>query len=76
MKVLTYHVIPGKVRAAKVISLNGKTVATVEGSTIAISVRHGRVYLNGTSRVTKTDIGASNGVIHQINRVLLPPDLG
>ena len=35
----------------------------------------GKVYLNGSTQVTKTDIPASNGVIHQINGVLLPPDL-
>lgn len=74
-KVLTYHVIAGKVPAAKVVTLNGKTATTVEGSTIAISVKGGKVYLNGSTQVTKTDIPASNGVIHQINGVLLPPDL-
>jgi uncharacterized surface protein with fasciclin (FAS1) repeats len=36
----------------------------------------GKVYLNGKTKVTKTDIMASNGVIHQINGVLRPPDLG
>ena len=75
-KVLTYHVISGKVPASKVVTLNGKDVPTVEGSTIAVSVKGGKVYLNGSTQVTKTDIPASNGVIHQINGVLLPPDLG
>lgn len=76
VKVLTYHVIPGRAPASAVVKLSGRTVATVEGSTIAVSVSHGKVYLNGRTRVTKTDIAASNGVIHRINRVLLPPDLG
>ena len=75
-KVLTYHVIAGKAPASAVVKLDGKTVKTVEGSTIAVSVKGGKVYLNGKTKVTKTDIMASNGVIHQINGVLLPPDLG
>jgi len=75
-KVLTYHVIAGKAPASAVVKLDGKTVKTVEGSTIAVSVMGGKVYLNGKTKVTKTDIMASNGVIHQINGVLLPPDLG
>ena len=75
-KVLTYHVIAGKAPASAVVKLNGKNVKTVEGSTIAVSVKNGKVYLNGKTKVTKTDIMASNGVIHQINQVLLPPDLG
>ena len=75
-KVLTYHVIAGKAPASAVVKLNGQDVKTVEGSTIAVSVKNGKVYLNGKTKVTKTDIMASNGVIHQINGVLLPPDLG
>ena len=75
-KVLTYHVIAGKAPASAVVKLNGQDVKTVEGSTIAVSVMGGKVYLNGKTKVTKTDIMASNGVIHQINQVLLPPDLG
>ena len=75
-KVLTYHVIAGKAPASAVVKLNGQDVKTVEGSTIAVSVMGGKVYLNGKTKVTKTDIMASNGVIHQINGVLLPPDLG
>ena len=38
-----------------------------------ISVKGGSVYLNGSTKVTKTDIKASNGIIHVINKVLLPP---
>jgi uncharacterized surface protein with fasciclin (FAS1) repeats len=75
-KVLTYHVIAGKAPASTVVKLDGQNVKTVEGSTIAVSVKGGKVYLNGKTKVTKTDIAASNGVIHQINGVLLPPDLG
>ena len=75
-KVLTYHVIPGKAPASAVVKLDGKNIKTAEGSTIAVAIKDGKVYLNGKTKVTKTDIMASNGVIHQINQVLLPPDLG
>lgn len=71
-KVLTYHVVKGKAPAAKVVTLNGKSVKTLEGQSVKISIRGGKVYLNGSTRVTKTDVMASNGVIHVINRVLIP----
>ena len=69
--VLTYHVVQGRVPASKVVGLT--SAKTVNGASVKISVRGGKVYLNGNTRVTKTDIKASNGVIHVINRVLLPP---
>ncbi len=72
-QVLTYHVVAGKVPASKVVAADGTEIKTVEGQKIAVSVKGGKVYLNGTTKVTKTDIPASNGVIHQINGVLLPP---
>ena len=72
-KVLTYHVVKGKAPAAKVVTLNGKSVKTLEGQSVRISIRGGKVYLNGSTQVTKTDVKASNGVIHVINRVLIPP---
>ena len=71
-KVLTYHVIKGKAPAAKVVTLNGKSVKTLEGQGVKVAVRGGKVYLNGSTRVTKTDIRASNGIIHVIDRVLIP----
>ena len=71
-KVLTYHVVKGKAPAAKVVTLNGKSVKTLEGQGVRVSIRGGKVYLNGSSRVTKTDVMASNGVIHVIDRVLVP----
>ena len=70
--VLTYHVIPGKVPASKVVTLNGKSVKTVEGSTVKITVRGKAVKVNNAT-VTKTDIMATNGVIHVIIGVLIPP---
>ena len=70
--VLTYHVVKGKVPAAKVVTLNGKRVPTLAGQSVKVRVRGGTVYLNGSSRVTKADVMASNGVIHVIDRVLIP----
>ena len=70
--VLTYPVIPGKVPASKVVTLNGKSVKTVEGSTVKITVKGKAVKVNNAT-VTKTDIMATNGVIHVINGVLIPP---
>jgi uncharacterized surface protein with fasciclin (FAS1) repeats len=50
-----------------------KSAPTLNGKRVRIAVRNGMVYLNGSSRVVKTDIAASNGTIHVINRVLIPP---
>ena len=70
--ILTYHVIPGKAMAADVVKLNGKAVKTVEGSTVAVKVADGKVTING-AKVVKTDIPTSNGVIHVIDTVIMPP---
>ncbi|MCC7053235.1 MAG: fasciclin domain-containing protein [Gemmatimonadaceae bacterium] len=70
-KVLTYHVIAGNVPASQVTTMSEAT--SLEGSKIAIKVVDGKVELNGTSMVTATDVPASNGVIHVINTVLMPP---
>jgi len=70
--VLTYHVISGNVLAADVVKLNGKKVKTVNGAEILISVKKGKVYMNNVE-VIKTDIKTSNGVIHVLKGVLLPP---
>lgn len=72
-KVLTYHVVKGKVPAAKVVTLNGKSVKTLQGSPIRISVKGGKVFLNGSTQVVTANVAASNGVIHVVNKVLLPP---
>ena len=68
--VLLYHVAKGNVRAAQVVTL--KSAPTLNGKRVRIAVRNGMVYLNGNSRVLKTDIPASNGTIHVIDRVLIP----
>jgi uncharacterized surface protein with fasciclin (FAS1) repeats len=70
--ILTYHVVAGKVMAADVVKLNGKNVRTVQGNPVAIQVNGGTVMV-GKAKVTKTDIVTSNGVIHVIDTVLLPP---
>ena len=57
-------------KAAKVVKL--KSAKTLEGSSVKIAVRNGKVYVN-KARVTTTDVLASNGVIHVINEVLIPP---
>jgi uncharacterized surface protein with fasciclin (FAS1) repeats len=69
--VLLYHVVQGKVPASKVVKL--RSARTLNGASVRITVKSGKVYLNGSTRVTKTDVMASNGVIHVINKVLLPP---
>ncbi|MCB9454087.1 MAG: fasciclin domain-containing protein [Anaerolineaceae bacterium] len=69
--ILLYHVVAGKSMAADVVNLS--SVTTVAGSDITISVTDDGVILNDTVKVIITDIEASNGVIHVIDGVLLPP---
>jgi uncharacterized surface protein with fasciclin (FAS1) repeats len=66
--ILTYHVVSGKVMAADVVKLT--SAKTVEGGSVAIKAGNGVMVNDAT--VTKTDIAASNGVIHVIDTVLLP----
>lgn len=74
--VLTYHVVPGEVMAAQVAGMDGQKVTTVQGGTFTVYVKDGKVSLTdgagNTVNVVKTDITASNGVIHVIDGVLLP----
>lgn len=70
--VLTYHVVAGSVMAADVVKLS--EAKTVQGSAVAIAVADGKVRLNDAATVTATDVKASNGVIHVIDAVILPPD--
>lgn len=69
--ILLYHVVSGKVMAADVVGLS--SAPTVLGKDVTITVKDGNVYLNDTIQVIITDIEASNGVIHVIDAVLLPP---
>ncbi|MEM8872713.1 MAG: fasciclin domain-containing protein [Planctomycetota bacterium] len=71
--VLLYHVVAGQAVAAEtVITLDGQSVETANGGSVAISVVDGKVMLNGDIEVIKTDVKASNGIIHVIDGVLLP----
>jgi uncharacterized surface protein with fasciclin (FAS1) repeats len=67
--VLLYHVVKGNVTAAQVTKL--KSAKTLEGGSVPIRVTSGKVYV-GDAQVTKTNVMTSNGVIHVINRVLIP----
>ena len=69
--ILLYHVVSGKVMASDVVGLSA--APTVLGKDITITVKDGNVFLNDTVQVIITDIEASNGVIHVIDAVLLPP---
>jgi transforming growth factor-beta-induced protein len=69
--ILLYHVVSGKVMAADVTALT--SASTVLGKDINIKVEDGKVFLNDTVEVIITDIETSNGVIHVIDAVLLPP---
>ena len=71
IKVLTYHVVPGQVMSTELKS--GKT-KTVEGAEVMVMVKDGKVKVNN-AQVTQADVKASNGVIHVIDTVLLPPDV-
>lgn len=67
--ILTYHVVPGKVTASEVVKL--RSAKTVNGKPVYIRTRNGDVMIN-SSKVTKTDIDCSNGIIHVIDTVLMP----
>jgi uncharacterized surface protein with fasciclin (FAS1) repeats len=69
-RVLLYHVVAGKVTAAKVVKL--RSAKTLAGPAVQIRVSGTTVRIN-TARVTKADVMASNGVVHVVDRVLLPP---
>jgi transforming growth factor-beta-induced protein len=71
--ILLYHVVPGKVLAESVLTMDGKSAETaLKGQSIKISIKDGKVFLNDNIQVIITDIEASNGVIHVIDAVLLP----
>jgi uncharacterized surface protein with fasciclin (FAS1) repeats len=76
VKVLTYHVVAGKVMAKDVVGLNRQKVKTVEGGEFTVYLLNGGVSLLDANkqlvRVIATDVEASNGVVHVIDRVLLP----
>lgn len=67
--ILTYHVVPGRLTAADVLA--AKTLKTVQGEELAVTVKNGEAYVNG-AKITATDVPAKNGIVHVINGVLLP----
>ena len=73
VKILTYHVVPGKVTST---DLKSGAVKSVEGGSINVKVDPATgVSLNDDAKVVQPDIQASNGVIHAIDKVILPPDI-
>lgn len=71
--ILTYHVIDGEVSAEDAVAAGSAT--TLQGEDITIEQGAVSILLNGSVNVTRTDIAASNGVVHIINEVLLPPSV-
>jgi len=69
--VLLCHVVSGKLMASEV--LERAELMTVQGDSVTIAVRDGTPMVND-ARIIQTDIGASNGVIHVIDKVILPPE--
>lgn len=69
VKILTYHVVPGKLEAADVVALNG--AKTVQGGRVKFRQQGNTVRVNNAN-VLKTDINTSNGIIHVIDTVLMP----
>jgi len=68
-KILTYHVVSGKTMAADL--KDGQELSTVEGGKLHVTVKDGKVTVGGAN-VTSANVEASNGVIHVIDKVLLP----
>ena len=68
-QVLLYHVVPGQVTADQVVEL--ESAETVEGGSVAIRVEDGQVFIND-AQVIATDVLTSNGVIHVIDKVIVP----
>ncbi len=68
--ILTYHVVPGALKAADL--TDGMTLTTVNGKTITLNEKDGSWWINGTAKVQIADVISSNGVTHVIDTVLLP----
>jgi uncharacterized surface protein with fasciclin (FAS1) repeats len=69
--ILTYHVLAGEVMASTVVTMDGKSAATVNGASVTIGVKDGAVTVDD-AKVLTTDIKTSNGVIHIIDSVMIP----
>jgi uncharacterized surface protein with fasciclin (FAS1) repeats len=74
--VLRYHVVAGANDAAAITALNGQSLTSLQGEPITITVTEdGGVVLNGVANVVTADVATSNGVVHVIDAVLVPPSL-
>ena len=74
-KILTYHVLPVEADSQLVASLDGESVATLNGQEVSIAVVDGDIVIDETATVVSADLVADNGIVHVINAVLLPPDV-
>ncbi|WP_323756342.1 fasciclin domain-containing protein [Roseivirga sp.] len=70
--VLTYHVVSGKVMSTDL--SNGQEAATVQGEKVKVMMSNGKVMISGAT-VVAADVNASNGVVHVIDKVILPPSM-
>lgn len=71
VNILTYHVVSGSVPAKTAVTLNKATALNKEA--ISLGIKGDSLYLNGNAKVIKADVNASNGVIHVLDNVILPP---
>ena len=72
IKILTYHVVAGKVKSTDL--QNGMNAQTVQGGDLKVNIMGSKVSINDAS-VTSADIMATNGVVHVIDKVILPPEM-
>ena len=76
-KVLTYHVVAGSIKSDQAIAVakqNG-SVNALQGEPISLSIKDGKLTLNGSSSVVTADVLATNGVVHVIDTIIVPPSL-
>ncbi|MGE0066482.1 MAG: fasciclin domain-containing protein [Solirubrobacterales bacterium] len=70
-EILTYHVVPGELSSSEL--SDGQMLETVQGDSLEVKISDGEVTVNGAAVVTP-DVEASNGIVHVIDEVLLPPE--
>lgn len=70
--ILTYHVVAGKVMSSDL--SNGQMAKTVQGENVKVNISYGNVSISG-AKVVAADVMASNGVVHVIDKVILPPSM-
>merc|ERR1711990_921508 len=69
--VLTYHVANGKVASSDL--TDGQSIETVQGNDVTVTINPNGVFINTESQVVTPDVEATNGIVHIINKVLVPP---